>query len=108
MVRVFITDLKTKRVSEIRYRRSQWSEWRDSNPRPLGPEWLSEDTKGHFRPFRPLSAARPILFAGLSSAVSAPTFPLSSQICGQYSSSTFSGIAFFSAITCGLSKTNPQ
>ena len=35
-----------------------WSECRDSNPRPLGPEGWSDIIRGHFRAFQSLSARK--------------------------------------------------
>ena len=37
---------------------SAWSERRDSNPRPLGPEGWSDISRGHFRAFPHLSAQK--------------------------------------------------
>jgi hypothetical protein len=48
--------LKTqKNPAEIRRFQPDWSECRDSNPRPLGPEGWSDIFSGHFEPFLRLS-----------------------------------------------------
>ena len=61
----------------------RWSEWRNSNPRPLGPERIWGPPAGPFTPFPPVSTWQNLLFAGLISIDPGSQFPLSSQICGQ-------------------------